>query len=155
MTLTTHATMGAVIGTIIPNPFAAFIVSFVVHLLVDIIPHGDSRMSDNYRIHRKKRKQAVAYVALDSIIAIFFVLFIMDVRDIDRTPALTWGIAGGVLPDMLVAIYELTKTKYLRWFFRLHFYFHDMVVKRKGDIPLHYGLLAQIIVISILQLKLK
>ena len=155
MTLTTHATMGAVIGTLIPNPILAFILSFICHFLVDIIPHGDSGIAENYRVHRRRRKQAVAYVAVDAVIAIFFVLFIMDVRDIDRTQALTWGIVGGVLPDMLVALFEITKSKYLRWFFRLHFYFHDMIVKKHGDVPLGYALMGQVIFISLIQLKLK
>ncbi len=154
MTLTTHATLGAVIGAATGNPIAAFIGGFLSHLLIDMIPHGDSGISDNFRIHKHHQKRAVAYVLVDAVVAICFVLFIANTRDIDSVRTFSWGILGGVLPDLLVGIYEITKTPLLRWFHWLHFFFHDFFVKRRGDVPLYYALLAQIILIAYLQTKL-
>jgi hypothetical protein len=154
MTLTTHATMGALVGHASGNPVSAFIIGFIVHLLVDMIPHGDCALSDNYRVHKKNRKTAVAYVMTDAVIAIFFVLFLFDSKDIISIRNFTWGIVGSVLPDLMVGFYEITKTKYLKWFFNLHFWFHDFFVKRKGDVPLYYAILAQIVLIAYMQTKL-
>ncbi len=154
MTLTTHATLGAVIGHAVGTPVLAFVFGFISHFLIDMIPHGDTGLSDNFRVLKRKRKQAVAYVAVDAVVAIFFVLLLANTRDIDSVRTFTWGIIGGVLPDFLVGVYEITKTPLLRWFNTLHFAFHDFFVKRKGDVPLYYALMAQIVLIAYLQTKL-
>jgi hypothetical protein len=154
MTLTTHATLGAVIGHTVGIPYLAFIFGFISHFIIDMIPHGDTGMSDNFRVHKRKRKHAVAYVMVDAIIAIFFILLLANTRDIDSMRTFSWGIVGSVLPDFIVGVYEITKTPLLRWFNTLHFYFHDFFVKRKGDVPLYYALMAQIVLIAYLQTKL-
>ena len=154
MTLTTHATLGAVIAGIVGNPALAFIFGFISHFAVDIIPHGDTGMSDNFRVHKCKRKRAVAYVLVDGVIAMFFVLLLANTRDIDSMRTFTWGIVCGVLPDLLVGLYEITKTPLLRWFNTIHFFFHDLIVRKKGDVPLYYALMAQIVLIAYLQTKI-
>lgn len=154
MTLTTHATLGAVIGHAVGNPLAAFVFGFISHFLIDMIPHGDTGLSDNFRVHKRKRKRAVAYVIVDAVIALFFVLLLANTRDIESVRTFSWGIVGGVLPDLLVGLYEITKTPLLRWFNTLHFYFHDFFVRKKGDVPLYYALMAQIVLIAYLQTKL-
>lgn len=154
MTLTTHATVGAVIGHVVGVPALAFVFGFISHFLIDMIPHGDTGLSDNFRVHKRKQKQAVAFVVIDSIAAIFFVLLLANVKDIVSIQAFTWGIAGSVLPDLLIGIYEITKTRFLKWFNTMHFFFHDYFTKRRGDVPLYYALLAQIVLIAYLQTKL-
>ena len=154
MTLTTHATLGAVIGHATGNPFLAFVFGFISHFLIDMIPHGDTGLADNFRVHKHHRKQTVAYVMVDAVFALFFVLLLANTRDIISMRTFSWGIVGGVLPDLLVGLYDLTKSPLLRWFNRIHFFFHDFFVKRKGDVPLYYALLAQIVLIAYLQTKL-
>jgi len=154
MTLTTHATLGAVIAGVVGNPVLAFLFGFISHFAIDIIPHGDTGMSDNFRVHKCKRKRAVAYVLVDGIVALFFVLLLANTRDIDSMRTFTWGIVGGVLPDLLVGLYEITKTPLLRWFNTMHFFFHDLIVRKKGDVPLYYALMAQIVLIAYLQTKI-
>ena len=154
MTLTTHATIGAVIGKATGNPLLAFIFGFISHFIVDIIPHGDTGLSDGFRVTKNKRKRAIAYSMIDACVAIFFILMLANTRDINSMRTFTWGIVGAVLPDLLVAIYDFTSTPLLKWLYKLHFYFHDLVVKRKGDVPLYYAVLAQVVIISYLQTKL-
>jgi hypothetical protein len=154
MTLTTHATLGAVIGHTVGTPFLAFIFGFISHFLIDVIPHGDTGLADNYRVRKVKRKTALAYVMVDGIFALFFVLMLANTRNIEMMNAYTWGIVGGVLPDLIVGLYEITKTPLLKWFNTLHFAFHDFFVKRKGDVPLYYAILAQVVLIAYLQTKL-
>lgn len=154
MTLTTHATLGAVIGHAVGNPVVAFVGGFISHFLIDMIPHGDTGISDNFRVHKRRQKQAVAYVLVDGVVALFFVLLLANTRDIDSMRTFTWGIVGGVLPDLIVGLYEITKTPLLRWFNTMHFFFHDYFVKRRGEVPLYYALLAQVVLIAYLQTKL-
>jgi hypothetical protein len=152
MTLTTHTAMGAVIGQMSGNPFLAFLLGFFIHLLIDIIPHGDTTMAKNFRVYGHKRKRAVAYVFIDAICAIFFLLFIFNGKPFLSTQTVTWAIVGSVLPDLLVGLYDFTKTKYLRWFFHLHFFFHNYLVNRRGkDVPLKYALLIQFVFVLYLQ----
>lgn len=147
--------MGAVIGKATGNPLLGFVFAFIAHLLVDMIPHGDTGLSDNFRIHKKNQKLAVAYVAVDAIVALIFVLLLANnYRGTDDFQALTWGIVGGVMPDFLVGVYEVTKSPLLRWFYKVHFFFHDFFVKRRGEVPLYYAILAQVIFIAYLNTKL-
>jgi phosphatidylglycerophosphatase A len=154
MTLTTHATLGAVIGHTVGTPLLAFVFGFISHFLIDMIPHGDTGLADNYKIHKRRRKTALAYVMVDAVIAILFVLLLANTRDLDSLRTFSWGIVGGVLPDLIVGLYEITKTPLLKWFNTLHFAFHDFFVRRKGDVPLYYALLAQVVLIAYLQTKL-
>ncbi|MFA6131828.1 MAG: hypothetical protein WC702_02035 [Patescibacteria group bacterium] len=154
MTLTAHAAMGAVIGEAVGNPLLGFIIAIAVHFLVDIIPHGDNFLSNNYRILKRHRKQAVAYVTIDAACAILFVLFIVNVRDVALIRPISLGIVGSVLPDLLVGLYDLTKIKYLRWIFNLHFAFHNFIIKKRGDVPLRYALIAQAVLVVLLQTRL-
>lgn len=154
MTITTHATIGAVIGQATGSPEVAFSLGMASHFLVDMIPHGDTGLSDNFRIHKRRRKHAMAYAIIDGIVAVFFVLLLANVRDLSATPAFTWGIVGSVLPDLLIGVYEITKTPWLRWFNKMHFWFHNYFVKRRGDVPLYYAILAQVVLIAYLQTKL-
>jgi hypothetical protein len=154
MTLTTHATLGAVIGHAVGNPVIAFVFGFISHYLIDMVPHGDTGLSDNFRVHKHKQTQAVAYVAVDAVVALLFVLLLANTRDIDSMRTFTWGIVGGVLPDLLVGLYDITKTPLLKWHNWMHFFFHDFFVKRRGEVPLYYALLAQIVLIAYLQTKL-
>ncbi len=91
---------------------------------------------------------------VDACICIFFVLMLANTKDITSIQTFTWGIAGAILPDFLVGLYELTKSPLLRWNYKIHFYFHDLIVDKKGDVPLYYSVLAQIVIISYLQTKL-
>ena len=119
-----------------------------------MVPHGDTGLADNYKIHKRNRKTALAYVMIDAVIAILFVLLLANTRDLISLRTFSWGIVGGVLPDLIVGVYEITKTPLLKWFNTLHFAFHDFFVKRKGDVPLYYALLAQVVLIAYLQTKL-
>ncbi|MFH1253401.1 MAG: hypothetical protein V1664_03670 [Candidatus Uhrbacteria bacterium] len=154
MTLTAHAAMGAVIGEAIGNPILGFIVAITIHFLVDIIPHGDNFISNNFRVLKRHRKQAVAYVTIDAICAILFILFIVNIRDVTLIKPISAAIIGSLLPDLLVGLYEITKSKYLHWTFKLHFFFHDLIIKKRGDVPLRYALIAQIILVLLLQTRL-
>ena len=49
MTLTTHATVGAVIGYAIGEPLAGFVLGFLSHVQLDMRPHGDYRLGRDIR----------------------------------------------------------------------------------------------------------
>ncbi len=152
MMLTTHVMVGATLAlTIAPDrPWLAFLLGFVSHLLIDVIPHGDADMRVRYQ-NGQQVKLALAYNAIDAVVAIVVIgiLLNLPLGEMSRGIA-TLGIFGGVLPDLLAGLREILKSRWLEAFHRVHFFFHDGVTKRWGDIPLWVGIGVQVIVIAAL-----
>jgi hypothetical protein len=153
MFITTHAALGALVGAAVPNRFLSFALGFISHFLVDRIPHGDEHMLDGYK-SGDKVKRAVAYVTIDSVIAMYVSLVILSNAPTELHSAMKWGLIGSILPDLLVGIYELTKVKpfferFTAWHHKNH---HHVIGKyRHGkDIPFKWGLGYQIIASIIL-----
>ncbi len=147
MFITTHAVLGALIAQHLPNnPFAALVLGVASHFVSDIIPHGDTKIYKNY-LSGKSVKSSVAYVTIDGILTTLFVLFLFNLGLGDARLAITMGIVGGVLPDLLVGIYEVFHIKSLSWFHRLHFFFHNMI-SEQYDMTFASGFAMQVMFLS-------
>lgn len=153
MTLTTHTAIGAAIGSAVGNPILGFFAGFASHFLVDMIPHGDSKMSDSWRLMRKKRGP-VAYATIDGAIGVYFILTLSNVVAPEQLFTFSLAIAGSVLPDLLIGLYDLTHWAWMKPFFRFHFFFHDFFTKKHGDVKLTYALAGQIAVIVFILLPI-
>jgi hypothetical protein len=151
MTLTTHAAIGAAIGTVVGNPLLGFVLGGASHFLVDMIPHGDNNLADDFRIEKKK-KLPVAYVTLDAMFSSMLVVFLLALKGDDVSSlAIGAGVVGSMLPDLLVALSDIfKKNKLLKSYYRFHFFFHDFFSRRYGDTRLSYALFGQICFIAIL-----
>ncbi|MDO8583737.1 MAG: hypothetical protein Q7R83_00995 [bacterium] len=150
MFVTTHAAIGALVAEAFPDhPWLAFFLAIASHFLSDMIPHGDSGIYKGY-VAGSKVRRAIAYVVLDSIVCVYFVLFLFNTKVFENRMSISMGIVGGVLPDFLVAIYELTKAPFLKWFHRLHFFFHSMISGRTGDLTFPAGFAMQILFLAAL-----
>ena len=56
MFLTAHTSVALLISTKIINPFLGFILGFISHFLVDIIPHGDESIGiKSSKLAKKER----------------------------------------------------------------------------------------------------
>jgi hypothetical protein len=156
MFITTHALIGALVANAFPHhPAVSFGLGMASHFLTDIIPHGDSRLYKDYISgSKKKSRKALAYVLLDGVAAIYMVLFLLNIGSVPDQLTLSLGIAGGVLPDLLVGLYEVTRISGLRWFHRLHFFFHNFITSRKGDVAFHSGLAIQFSFLALVCVKL-
>ena len=152
MFVTTHAALGALVGAAVPNRFLSFTLGFISHFVVDRIPHGDEHMLDGYK-SGDKIKRAIAYVTIDSTIAMYVSLIILSNAPANLHSGMKWGLIGSILPDLLVGIYEVTKLEWLRrytaWHHKNH---HHWIAKyRHGkDIPFKWGLGYQIVAAIIL-----
>ncbi|PIX62325.1 hypothetical protein CO057_03890 [Candidatus Uhrbacteria bacterium CG_4_9_14_0_2_um_filter_41_50] len=149
MTITTHAAIGAVIGFSVGNPVAGFIIGMCSHFLVDMIPHGDSNLAKKFRIQKKKRG-AVTFTTIDAVIAIYVILGVSNLPIPTSDVALSAAIAGSIMPDLVIGLHDLTKSKYLKWFVKLHFFFHDFFSKKYGDIKLGYAIIGQAVIVVLL-----
>lgn len=153
MFITTHALLGALIGEqVASQPALAFGLGLVSHFLADIIPHGDSNLYKGY-VSGSKVKRAVAYVTVDALVAMVFVLALFNTDLNEHRFAISMGIFGSVLPDLLVAVYQLLRVERLQAFNKFHFFFHNLITSRKGDIPLSAGIVMQLIVLAFLVVR--
>jgi hypothetical protein len=149
MFITTHAALGALIAQQIPGmPLIAFALGIASHFLSDIIPHGDTKQYKDY-VTGRNRMRSLAYVTLDGAVAVYFLLFLFNTGIPTDRFTVSMGIAGGVLPDLLVALYEVFRVPGLRWFHRLHFFFHNLISEKK-DMTLASGFAMQVMFLAAL-----
>jgi hypothetical protein len=129
MILAVHTVAGAFMSQL-PLPIAAiFVLSFISHFLIDIIPHGDEQFFDSEWPRDKRLQQAKKIIALDLILTTGLALYFFGTTPEYLHWALFAGIFGNLLPDMLISIHELTpiKTNLLKRFHTFHTNIHDVV----------------------------
>jgi len=136
MYVSVHAPVGAIIGKLVPNPFLAFILAALSHYLMDLVPHGDKDFFNQLKewLHVKKY---IAVVVADAFFLIITLPIILRFTPDASYWSVVAGIAGSVLPDFANAIGWLSPKKYLKPFFTLHHWVHDIVANKitKYDFP--------------------
>ncbi len=85
MYASTHFAVGAAIGKMVGNSWQAFLLGFLSHIILDIIPHHD------YRGRRG--------IFLDTMVTAAMVLWLYP-----SSAYILWGALGGTLPDLEVII---------------------------------------------------
>jgi hypothetical protein len=145
MLLSVHATVGAIIGENVNTPLLAFILAFISHFILDVIPHGDAVLIKAYRNDFKNK--GVLYLIIFDVISTIILLFLLFFfHKINYSLTVFWGIIGGVLPDIMVAVYEITK-KLFRRTHKVHTWTHERI---NWTISLKLGLLVQLIIIYLI-----
>jgi hypothetical protein len=141
MLITTHAAVGAYLGENIRNPLLAFLAGLLSHFLLDIIPHGDHEQVAEFK-EKKNMKKALNLIMIDAILGIFFLIIYFDqVHDHGHSIKNSApGIVGAILPDLLVAFYNLHKG----YFFRLNYFHHKLHQLVPIHIPLQVAFALQI-----------
>jgi hypothetical protein len=147
MLIITHAVTGAVVGQIVRSSPLAFIISVVLHFIMDMVPHGDSSDYAKYKETGKVPKSQTFQLFFDSLVVIGFTVYILAFRIEASWWPTFWGILGGVLPDMLVGVHECRPNKATKLSHQVHFYFHDIIIKRWKDIRFRYAVVLQILAI--------
>jgi len=151
MFITVHAATAMVVGSKIQSAPLAFLISFLLHFVFDIIPHGDKELGKKFfgldlrkfREHDDFRAIAL-YGTLDACFLAVFLAFMFKNFAFVRDDTIIWAIIGGILPDILVAFYKLTNSKYLRWFYNLHNRNHLWLLdKMKKDLSVKLGIIWQ------------
>ena len=142
MFITVHAATAAVIGKHIPNPFLAFVCGFLSHFLLDIPPHGDTKLGKKFlglTISEDKHKEDIRPLALlgtlDSFSLALLIIYLFRTFDFANSDSVTWAIIGGILPDVIMVTYKLTKFKPLYLIEKWHQRNHYLLLNHlKGDI---------------------
>ncbi|HCC23284.1 TPA: hypothetical protein DF272_03845 [Candidatus Falkowbacteria bacterium] len=142
--MTLHGAVGAYVGERMDSLTLAFIFSFIIHFLFDIIPHGDHENVIMFKTE-KKINRVIGLIAIDAVMGlIFLALYFSQIKTTGpHLYPIIAGIIGGVLPDLLVGLYHMNK-KYLFRFNFVHMRLHELI---KFRVPLKFALLVQIIFI--------
>ena len=157
MFLAVHATVGALLGNVVVDPAASFSLSFASHFLLDMIPHGDQYLYDQYK-RGDDVNQAVVRVLVDALITDVLVFFLLSNVTFVSEAGVIAGIIGGLLPDLLVGLFEMLKPKGRGWtgrqllkFNDLHMRNHVFLIWRffRGDISSKFGLVVQVLVLGL------
>lgn len=148
MFVATHAAVGALFGEILPShPVLTFVFAFAIHFLMDLIPHGDSLLYVGYS-NGKKVSTAIMIQIFDTIVMAGFVIYLLTQVVAHQRLAVITGIIGGILPDVLVMLYELFRFKWLKKFHYIHKYFHNWLTSRIGDLSLRNGMIMESIILT-------
>lgn len=149
MLLSVHTAVGAVIGENISSPLFAFVLGFLSHYILDMIPHGDEEIVKAYRQDFKNR--GILYLIIFDLFSTAILLFLVFYfQKISFNPSVVWGIIGAVIPDFMVATYEITH-KHFRRMHWLHYWSHDRFNKVfSWSLPLKIGIIGQIILLYLL-----
>lgn len=142
MLVATHVVVGGGMAALFfpQTPIVAFFVGILIHLLIDMIPHGDANLYEQYTSGERARF-AVAYTVLDALVGLLLTIFLLT-REVPSAvrESIAWGITGGVLPDILVGLREVFRYAWLEKAHAIHTFFHNGVTKRIGDVPLWVGI---------------
>lgn len=149
MFLTVHALSGVVIGEKTNNLFLAFLFSFLIHFIIDLVPHGDKKLACLTEIQSQpgsesieKFRQFVKITAIDGGLMVLLILWGYGFNLFKNPLSVSFGIMGAIAPDILVASYfMLSKNFILRGLERIHNFFHYGLIKK--EIPFKIGIFLQ------------
>jgi xanthine/uracil permease len=163
MFLAVHASIGALAGNAVASPIAAFSLGVISHFFSDMVPHGDEHMYEGYK-NGKAVRRAYIYVASDAIATCILIALFFLREDFFSPLNVAMGIIGGLLPDLLVGLFEILKPKKRNWFnlqlakfHGFHMQNHHFLIKhvrKERDIPFRYGLMLQGVVLSTLMVMI-
>lgn len=152
MILTIHAAAGVLIGSYINQSFVAFIISFISHFFLDMLPHRDGNIKTKGETAKTLRKlyfnKIVGLVYLDICLAIVVAaaLFTNNLHFVTRP--IIWGIIGSILPDVIQALnFFWPKNWFLQKFNGFHRFIHYSPEK---PVSLIFGNLIQVVTLLIL-----
>lgn len=153
MFLVNHAAAGALAGVVTGNPIIGFIFGFVSHFPLDTIPHGDRTASREAK-HKRKFKFFFTWLTIDIVVTFVLLWIGFTSNTFSRPMVAFWGAIGGILPDILVGIYEYFTTikqhhhPPLAWFFLIHEYNHFHIITR-FDLPFWHGVVYQLAALAL------
>ena len=114
MFLTIHSSAGIFIGSQINNPLLAFLLGFVSHLILDMIPHGDEGLGES-KSQSAKIKKLFLISSVDLLFVILLFNYLTSQNLIIFTPAVLAGLLGSLVPDFIWGLHEITRDRFSGW----------------------------------------
>ena len=140
--ITPHALVGAGLATSTDNYYLAFLLGFISHFFVDMIPHLDP---GTFFVHKNQKWPTWVYVYTFSEIIIFPIIFYFLFRNRADFAIIGVGALGGIGVDLVDSnpfIYFLRKWPVFRQLHWLHDKLHFFIKAKYW----YWGLLNELIV---------
>ena len=123
MFLTIHSIVALTSIKYIQNPLLLFVINFILHYILDIIPHGEGRdvkglKNENIELFILASLDFMFVILISSI---FYKTFNYNIYLIFA------ALAGAILPDILWGMYALTKFKIFKWAEYLNNWTHKLI----------------------------
>lgn len=140
MLLAAHAISGGVIGEELNSPYLAFLIGFLFHFVLDLIPHYDLTSGGKWDLKQ------ITYVGADAVIGVLVIILYIKPEYSLANP-FWWGALGCVLLDLMdnIPLWQgaLKKTKIGGALHSLHDKCHWYAPN------LVFGVLTQVVVIGL------
>lgn len=130
MYLTIHTPTALLISTITNNPILAFVLAFVSHFLLDIIPHDSVKTKNKI----KDIKYFFKLGWIDSACLLSFLVILYFTKNLYYDSSLIAAMIGALLPDFIWGINMLTNKKIM--VLNLYHKFHSEIIDKKIVYPL-------------------
>lgn len=156
MNLTVHAAAGAIVAQYTKNPILGFFYGLLSHIILDMIPHGDSAMYVKYKNKELSARKAAAKTIIDAILALILSVIFFNLPLASSNLVLSMAIIGAVIPDVFIGLFELSQPRTPKWLkviHKWHFKNHDLISK-KFDLSVKQGLLFQVLFFLLLMRKI-
>lgn len=128
MFLTVHAASGVLVGSAINNPALAFSAGFILHIILDAIPHGDTAFREG-RNENQLLKLLIKFGTADSVIALLYIFFLLYHYPSLHNWNVVAAIIGSIIIDPLSILHLITKMKIFAPFSRLNIAMHFLEEK--------------------------
>lgn len=145
MTATAHILVGGAIAAAIPNPTIGLTLSAISHPFLDMIPHWD----EGWGWRNKSKARLFSEAAIDLSVGILLAYFLFGPY-VQSFPYLLGCMFLSIVWDLAEAPYLI-----LNWKFAPFYFFYKMQSKIQGKVKLPWGILTQVVTVSLIILILQ
>jgi hypothetical protein len=133
MFLSVHSIVALTSIKYIHNPLLLFIANFILHYILDAIPHGDGGDVDGLK---SSNLEIFILACLDLIFVGILSFNFYQIFNYDIYLMIT-ALSGAILPDILWGLYAVTKFKIFKWADYLNNWSHK-IIKYKSKYIFEY-----------------
>jgi hypothetical protein len=123
MFLSVHSIVALTSIKYIHNPLLLFIVNFILHYILDAIPHGDGGDVDGLK---NSNLEIFILASLDLIFVGILSYNFYQMSDYNIY-LLIAALSGAILPDILWGLYAVTKFKIFKWADDINLFAHQII----------------------------
>jgi len=123
MYLSLHTTVAIATSNYLPNLWLAFIVNFILHFVLDLIPHGDDEDSKKIIGDKTYNKTFITITLIDLLTSSAIIWYYAWTQNFNVSTITSWSILGGVLPDLVMGFAFFAKLH--PWIYKLNHWWTD------------------------------
>lgn len=141
MFIASHSIAGGILGDAIGNPILAFLCGFILHFVLDAIPHEYEHDGE------KTSLKDIVLLGIDLVIT-YFVWITFFPKEISLLGPFFWGALGGIFPDLMDNVPIIEKAFRKLSFGKKFHQFHWFI--QKTNVGVFWGEIIQYSILALL-----